>query len=532
MTQKNEACINDLLNMSDPSDTNNCQSEVSQCYTGCNILVTGGSGFLGILLIERLLRCCPGIRKLYMFIKEKKGKSAKERFKEHFDNVVYDKLKKEQPDFISKVVMIEADMGEADFGISPENRKRLLDTNIIFHLAAAVLFNRTIQFMVNVNVRGTKEILLFAREMPGLKAFVYVSTAYSYCMHKAIDEKYYTPPLETDKILTLLNVLDDKTLEKITPILIGEWPNTYVYTKAIAEDTVRQYSVGLPACIVRPSIVIATAKDPIAGWINNVYGATGILVGAAMGFLRCLHCVSENKADIIPADYVIANIIVAAWDTAKRKNTLLSIDNTDPNISETKRVPIYNYVSSTQNPVTWKTFMYLIEKHGLNIPPLNAIWYYMLLLIRYRFVYEICTIFLHTIPGAIFDILAVLTGRRPILLKSYKKLHTFNGVISYFATREWQFRNDSVVKLWNCLNPIDREIFNFNIQDLSWDEYIKNMIFGLRMYMVKESIDNLEEAHVRYKKLKVAHYTLLTTGSILLLWFFVNLIYFTISFFL
>ncbi|EFN79578.1 Fatty acyl-CoA reductase 1 [Harpegnathos saltator] len=452
MTQKNEACINDLLNMSDPSDTNNCQSEVSQCYTGCNILVTGGSGFLGILLIERLLR------------------------------QVYDKLKKEQPDFISKVVMIEADMGEADFGISPENRKRLLDTNIIFHLAAAVLFNRTIQFMVNVN------------------AFVYVSTAYSYCMHKAIDEKYYTPPLETDKILTLLNVLDDKTLEKITPILIGEWPNTYVYTKAIAEDTVRQYSVGLPACIVRPSIVIATAKDPIAGWINNVYGATGILVGAAMGFLRCLHCVSENKADIIPADYVIANIIVAAWDTAKRKNTLLSIDNTDPNISETKRVPIYNYVSSTQNPVTWKTFMYLIEKHGLNIPPLNAIWYYMLLLIRYRFVYEICTIFLHTIPGAIFDILAVLTGRRPILLKSYKKLHTFNGVISYFATREWQFRNDSVVKLWNCLNPIDREIFNFNIQDLSWDEYIKNMIFGLRMYMVKESIDNLEEAHVRYKK--------------------------------
>lgn len=56
MVQKSKAYIDDLMGISDPPDTNNCQSEVSKYYAGRNILVTGGSGFLGILLIERLLR--------------------------------------------------------------------------------------------------------------------------------------------------------------------------------------------------------------------------------------------------------------------------------------------------------------------------------------------------------------------------------------------------------------------------------------------------------------------------------------------
>lgn len=105
--------------------------------------------------------------------------------------------------------------------------------------------------------------------------------------------------------------------------LLGEWPNTYVYTKAITEDVVRKYSVGLPICIVRPSIVTSTDEEPIPGWINNIYGAVGIVLGAGMGLLRTLHCIPENTAEIIPADYVIANIIVAAWDIGKRKWVLV-----------------------------------------------------------------------------------------------------------------------------------------------------------------------------------------------------------------
>lgn len=74
----------------------------------------------------------------------------------------------------------------------------------------------------------------------------------------------------------------------------------------------------MPTCIVRPSIMIATYREPIQGWINNYYGATGVVVGAGIGLLRSLHCEANNIADIIPADYVINNVIVGAYDIAKQ----------------------------------------------------------------------------------------------------------------------------------------------------------------------------------------------------------------------
>lgn len=85
----------------------------------------------------------------------------------------------------------------------------------------------------------------------------------------------------------------------------------------MGEDTVRLYSRGLPTCIVRPSIVLSTMKEPVAGWSDNLYGATGVSVGAYVCLLRVLHCEGEKTAEMIPADFVINNIIVAAWDTNK-----------------------------------------------------------------------------------------------------------------------------------------------------------------------------------------------------------------------
>jgi len=42
-------------------------------------------------------------------------------------------------------------------------------------------------------------------------------------------------------------------------------------------------------------------------------------MGSAMGLLHTMHCNPEYSAQIVPVDYVISHIIVAAWDTAKRK---------------------------------------------------------------------------------------------------------------------------------------------------------------------------------------------------------------------
>ncbi|XP_012056946.1 PREDICTED: fatty acyl-CoA reductase 1-like [Atta cephalotes] len=523
MTRGSKDYLEDMLDMSE-FPINDSQSEIPQFFTGCNVLITGGSGFLGQLLIEKLLRCCPDIEKLYIFMRAKKEKTPEQRFEEHFNDPVYDRLKKEQPNFNTKVIMIHADLSKLDLGLSNDNRERLLDTNVIFHAAATVRFNESLRNAVNINIRGTKQLLLLAKEMTKLKSFVYVSTAFSHCVNNFIEERYYPTPMETDKILTLVDIMDDEKLDKFMPILIDDWPNSYAYTKAIAEDTIRQYSIGIPVCIVRPSIIISTADEPVSGWINNIYGAVGVVVGSAIGLLRTLHCDPNKVADIVPADYVISHLIVAGWDTAKRRNTLLSIENANPDIPETERVPIYNYVSICQNPITWKKFMKLNELYGMQVPSTHVLWYYMFFLNKYKFMHDMYVIILHMIPAVIVDTMLFLIGRKPMLLKAYKKINRFSSIIAYFSSQEWRFSNDAVVKLWNRVTPADRQIFNFNMNNLEWELYLKNMIPGLRLYLIKDPMETLEKGREKYRRLKVYHYSLLTVITVLLVWSVISLV--------
>lgn len=51
-----------------------------------------------------------------------------------------------------------------------------------------------------------------------------------------------------------MEVLDDDLIEELTPRLIGNKPNTYTFTKALAEEILVQNSGNLPVAIVRPSI--------------------------------------------------------------------------------------------------------------------------------------------------------------------------------------------------------------------------------------------------------------------------------------
>lgn len=100
--------------------------------------------------------------------------------------------------------------------------------------------------------------------------------------------------------------------------LIGDWPNTYAFTKAIEENTVLRYGHKMPVCIVRPSIVTSTWKEPIAGWADSIYGPVGLLAGSSLGLLRTIHCHIDKKFDFVPADYVTSCLIAAAWQTSVR----------------------------------------------------------------------------------------------------------------------------------------------------------------------------------------------------------------------
>lgn len=56
-------------------------------YKDKTVLVTGGTGFIGKVLIEKLLRSCKDLKRIVVLVRSKKGKSVEERM-ELFKNEV------------------------------------------------------------------------------------------------------------------------------------------------------------------------------------------------------------------------------------------------------------------------------------------------------------------------------------------------------------------------------------------------------------------------------------------------------------
>ena len=54
---------------------------VPQFYAGRHILITGGSGFIGKVLVEKILRSCPDVAGVHLILREKKGVSPADRIK-------------------------------------------------------------------------------------------------------------------------------------------------------------------------------------------------------------------------------------------------------------------------------------------------------------------------------------------------------------------------------------------------------------------------------------------------------------------
>jgi len=62
--------------------------------------------------------------------------------------------------------------------------------------------------------------------------------------------------------------------------------------------------------------VVGTYREPVRGWIDNVYGPTGIVVGAGTGVLHTYYLDSNIVTDIIPVDIVVNALICATKETA------------------------------------------------------------------------------------------------------------------------------------------------------------------------------------------------------------------------
>lgn len=61
---------------------------IKDFYENATILVTGGTGFLGKVLIEKILRTCIDVRCVYILIRPKKNLNSEQRYAELIKNPV------------------------------------------------------------------------------------------------------------------------------------------------------------------------------------------------------------------------------------------------------------------------------------------------------------------------------------------------------------------------------------------------------------------------------------------------------------
>ncbi|XP_037298402.1 putative fatty acyl-CoA reductase CG5065 isoform X2 [Manduca sexta] len=440
---------------------------VADFYAGRSVFLTGVSGFLGKVILEKLLYSCKHINNVYVMIREKKGVSAEERFRDIINLPVFTKLKEERPEDLNKIIPVTGDLLAPNLGIEKSVEESFVNkVSVVLHSAATIKYNQQLDEALNNNLEGTRRVLELCQRMPRIRSFVHVSTAYSNMDREVIDEVVYPAPAALRDVYTSIKrhgVTDEKLIKKI---LNGK-PNTYVFSKALAENMLVDQHGDIPTTIVRPSTVAAAMSDPLPGWVDNWFAATGIFHVTGSGNNRVIFGRKSNVLDIIPVDYVSNLIIVAA----ARK-------------TQSKDIPVFNSCSSSCNPVNFgEIFMYLKEYYVTNKYH-DA--YPMLLFSRNKWIVNFLTFLLQMLPAKVADVYVRTKGQKPRYAKLQSKVVQMRDLHKSFTEGSWVIKSDGTRSLYSSLSPADKQNFPFDPTLINWQKFTTTYCHGIRRFLLRK----------------------------------------------
>lgn len=379
---------------------------IPEALDGTRIFITGGTGFVGTALIERLLRGAPGCE-LVLLVRPGRKRTVEQRAqREIFKNDCFDRLRDEVggkaafDEMVARRVQVVAgDVGTDGLGLDDAGRTVFASCDTIIHSAATVSFDAALDLAVEVNLLGPTRIAQTCHALGVTPHLVAVSTCYV-----AGNRRGNAPEAPVDDSPFWLDELDWRAevtaarriradadaesrttpmLEQFraeahdelgaagTPLLAAKtesrrlawvkermveagrarafslgWPDAYAYTKALAEQALAQNRGDVPVSIVRPSIIESAWAEPRPGWIRGFRMAEPIIISYARGLLKEFPGVPEGTVDVIPVDLVVAAICAVA---AK---------GPEPELGHPS---IYQVASGSANPLKYQRLVDLVQ---------------------------------------------------------------------------------------------------------------------------------------------------------------------------
>ena len=243
------------------------------------IFLTGATGYIGSYLAAGLLE--EHGESLNLLVRAESSEEAHRRLwrslQLHFDFAVF------REHLASRIHIFCGDLTSTRFGLNDEQYDLLVaSTDSVLHCAAS-LNRKSEKNCLNVNLRGTLEVIQLARrarDAHGLRRFSEVST---------------------------VAVAGQRSNELVQEDSAIDWRRSdydpYARTKKFGEHMVRELLPDVPHTIFRPSIVLGDSQRPETTQFDMVRAFV------FLGRLPVLPFRSEDCVDIVPVDYVADAIV-------------------------------------------------------------------------------------------------------------------------------------------------------------------------------------------------------------------------------
>ena len=394
------------------------------------VLLTGSTGFLAKVFLEKLLWEQPDVRKVFLVIAPRGAQTAEDRLaKEIIAAPLFDRLRaRHGADFEAfaraKLVPVAGDLGVDGLGLSPEAASAIeKETDVVVHSAATTTFDERFDVAVNINTLGPRRVLALAKRCENLKVMCHVSTAFvnglrvgpaaerafrvgdsvavELAERKKKRDTFSARGASLDAAKPPAAAAKGKGVDPYEEIALafaeaeacdraesGEgassrmtrlgsararangWQDTYVFTKAMGEQILSAERDDVPLVIVRPSIVEGALLEPFPGWIEGVRMADPLILAYGKGLIRGFVGDKQGVLDIVPVDAVV-NVMLAALARKAGEDgsrEARTSDELDAVSADVDDIAVYHVATSTLNPLNFAEFLRIVSGYFVEHP--------------------------------------------------------------------------------------------------------------------------------------------------------------------